>query len=297
MKVAILRWYPIAARWLKVVTSLHPSQRLFLRTAMDDFLPVCEEAARLGGSILLQFAGKAKVREKAKHDLVTEADLASQAAIHELLSRRFPTHGFLGEEDANAISRSMEAAPDEYRWVVDPLDGTANYVHSLGNYAVSIALQHCGEMICGVVFDPIANDCFTAVRGQGAKLNGQRLTTSGCTSLDQAMVAASFSPNVPRGSIEIARFIEVLHASQSIRRLGSAALNLCYVGAGRLDGYWASSVKIWDIAAGMLVLTEAGGVISALDGKPIDLAHPEFAASSTPQLQAQLLATLEVKAL
>jgi myo-inositol-1(or 4)-monophosphatase len=261
---------------------------------MQDFLPVCEEAARLGGSILLQFAGKAKVREKARHDLVTEADLASQHAIRELLSRHFPDHAFLGEEDQDALTASMQHAPDQYRWVVDPLDGTANYVHSLGNYAVSVALQHRGEMVCGVVFDPIANECFTAVRSRGAWLNGERLRTSGCLTLDQAMVAASFSPNVPRGSIEITRFIEVLHASQSIRRLGSAALNLCYVGAGRLDGYWASSVKIWDIAAGMLVLTEAGGVITALDGTPVDLAHPEFAASSTTALQKELLATLRV---
>ena len=106
------------------------------------------------------------------------------------------------------------------------------------------------------------------------------------------MVAASFSPNVARDSIEIRRFIEALHASQSIRRLGSAALNLCYVAMGRLDGYWATSVKIWDIAAGMLILTEAGGVISSLESQPVDLTRPEFVASASAELQADFLATL-----
>lgn len=259
---------------------------------MDDFLPLCEQAARLGGEILLSYAGRVRYREKGRHDLVTEADLASQKAIRELILGRHPEHDFLGEEDADALATAAQAPASTYRWVVDPLDGTANFVHGLGNYAVSIALQHCGEVVCGVVYDPIAKECFAAAKGRGATLNGEAIRVSGCPALEQAMIAASFPPNVPRNSPEIARFIEVLHSAQSIRRLGSAALNLCYVGAGRLDGYWASSVKIWDIAAGLLVLTEAGGVITQIDGSPLSLVRPDFAASASPALHDAFLETL-----
>ncbi len=261
---------------------------------MDDFLPLCEQAARAGGDVLRQFAGRVRYREKGKHDLVTEADVTSQKVIRELIAANFPDHDFLGEEDADAIAVAKNASQSGYRWVVGPLDGTANFVHGLGNYAVSVALQQHGEIICGVVFDPVANECFAAAKGQGARLNGEPIQVSDCPALDQAMIAASFAPNVPRGSIEIARFIEVLHASQSVRRLGSAALNLCYIGAGRLDGYWATSVKIWDIAAGLLILTEAGGTISQIDGSPLRLENPQFAASATASLHEQFLATLAI---
>lgn len=261
---------------------------------MDDFLPLCIEAARLGGDVLRQYAGRVRYREKARHDLVTEADVASQKAIRELVASRYPEHDFLGEEDADAVAASKQGSRSDYRWVVDPLDGTANFVHGLGNYAVSVALQRGSEMVCGVVFDPVANECFAAAKGRGATLNGEPIQVSGCQAMDEAMIAASFSPNVPRGSIEITRFVEVLHAAQSVRRLGSAALNLCYIGAGRLDGYWATSIKIWDIAAGMLVMTEAGGVISQIDGTELQLAHPQLVASATPQLHEQFLRTLVV---
>lgn len=259
---------------------------------MDDFLPLCEQAARLGGDVLRQYAGRVRYREKAKHDLVTEADVASQKAIRDLIAAHCPEHDFLGEEDADALLAATHVSRSGYRWVVDPLDGTANFVHGLGNYAVSVALQYQGEMICGVVFDPVANECFAAAKGRGATLNGEPIRVSGCPALDQAMIAASFSPHVPRGSIEITRFVEVLHASQSVRRLGSAALNLCFIGAGRLDGYWATNVKIWDIAAGMLVMTEAGGVISQIDGTTLLLERPEFAASASESLHREFIQTL-----
>jgi myo-inositol-1(or 4)-monophosphatase len=145
-----------------------------------------------------------------------------------------------------------------------------------------------------VVYDPVADECFAAARGEGATLNGERLQTSACQSLGTAMIAASFSPNVPRNSPEVTRFVEVLHSCQSVRRLGSAALNLCYVGCGRLDGYWATSIKRWDIAAGMLVLLEAGGVISSLEGAPVDLGRPEVVATASVPLHSQLLSTLKI---
>jgi myo-inositol-1(or 4)-monophosphatase len=261
---------------------------------MAEFLPLCEEAARAAGTVLRAYAGKIRWREKGKHDLVTEADLAAQEKIFTLLRAAHPDHDLLGEEDHNAIDSASGASQSPFRWVVDPLDGTANYVHGLPNYAVSIALEHWGETVCGVVYDPVADECFAAARGEGATLNGETLRTSDCQSLDTAMIAASFSPNVQRNSPEVARFVEVLHSCQSVRRLGSAALNLCYVGCGRLDGYWATSIKRWDIAAGMLVLLEAGGVITSLEGTPVDLGRPEVVATASVPLHSQLLHILKM---
>jgi myo-inositol-1(or 4)-monophosphatase len=259
---------------------------------MPDFLSVCEQAARAGGEILLDWQHRFTPREKGRRDFVTEADIASQQAIRDVLLGNFPSHDFLGEEDASFPETLEQAANSEFRWIVDPLDGTANYVHHLPAFAVTIALQKAGETILGVVFDPLAKEFYHAVKGEGAFLNGQRLQTSGCTSAEQAMVAVSFAANVPRGSIEIARFVEALHACQSVRRLGSAALNLAYVSAGRLDSYWASSVKIWDVAAGLLLVQEAGGVVVRIDGGELDLEHPEFLASASQSLEEEMLQIL-----
>lgn len=258
---------------------------------MADFLAVCEQAARLGGEVLRSWQGKFSVREKGKHDMVTEADLASQQAIREFLTRHFPDHDFLGEEDGDALI-ALQSPAKAYRWIVDPLDGTANYVHGLPNYSVSIALEHEGEILCGVVFDPTSNECFAAAKGQGATLNGQRIEVSRCQLMDEAMIAASFPPHVQRDSLEIKRFVEVLVRSRSIRRFGSAALNLCYVATGRLDAYWATSVKVWDIAAGMLILQEASGIITSLEGGQLQLAKPELIAASSPELLQTLVEVL-----
>ena len=259
---------------------------------MPDFLSVCEQAARAGGQILLDWQHRFTPREKGRRDFVTEADVASQKAIREVLLGRFPDHDFLGEEDASFPNTGPQPVNPQYRWIVDPLDGTANYVHHLPAYAVTIALQHAGETVLGVVFDPLAKEFYHAEKGAGAFLNGKRLQTSGCTSAEQAMVAVSFAANVPRGSIEIACFIEALHACQSVRRLGSAALNLAYVAAGRMDSYWATSVKIWDVAAGLLLVEEAGGVVVRLDGGRLDIEHPEFLASASHPLQGEMLRIL-----
>lgn len=228
-------------------------------------------------------------REKGLRDLVTEADVASQRAIRDILLGRFPEHDFLGEEDASFPAAAKTSGNSEYRWIVDPLDGTANYVHHMPAFAVTIALQKEGETILGIVFDPIANEFYHAIKGEGAFLGGKSIQTSDCVSPEQAMVAVSFAPNVPRGSIEIARFIEALHSCQSVRRLGSAALNLAYLAAGRIDSYWATSVKIWDVAAGLLMVEEAGGSVSRISGGPLDLNNPEFLASASQPLHAEML--------
>lgn len=259
-------------------------------------LEVCLEAAKVGGQALLHWRDKFQAREKGPRDLVTQADLAAQEAIRDVLLKAFPDHDFLSEEDAaDRRAKGQSAIPprrSEYRWVVDPLDGTTNYVHRLPGYAVSIALQRGEEIELGVVFDPLSEECFVAERGKGANLNGKPITTSGCSQIIQALIAVSFSPHVSRDSPEIRRFTEVLLASQSVRRMGSAALNLCYVAAGRLDGYLATSVSVWDIAAGQLIVKEAQGTISALDGGELDLERPELLAAASQPLLDNLVATV-----
>jgi len=263
---------------------------------MPEFLDVCLEAAKRGGQVLLDWQDRFQTREKGPKDLVTEADCMAQEAIREIIHKAFPDHDFVGEEDAaERKAKGLSPIPErrsEYRWVVDPLDGTTNYVHHLPGYAVSIALQQGDDLILGVVLDPLSEECFVAQRGHGATLNGQPITTSGCGRIGQALVAVSFSPHVERDSPEIRRFVEILLAAQSVRRMGSAALNLCYVAAGRLDAYVATSVSIWDIAAGLLLVTEAGGAVSAIDGHPLSLERPELIACASQSLAADLIQAL-----
>lgn len=264
-------------------------------TVMSDFIDVCERAARAGGQRLMEMRGNVQVREKNPKDLVTEADFASQIAIKAVIQEAYPDHAFVGEEDAHEsdgsdIDIAMNA---EYCWIVDPLDGTTNYVHQLQSYSVSVALMKNGLPISGVVYDPVMDECFCSMRGGGAWLNGARISTSGCASLQRSLLAASFPANVSRGSIEVARFVEVLHRCRALRRLGSAALNLSYVAAGRLDGYWATSVKIWDVAAGFLLVEEAGGQLTDIRGGAVDFRHPRFVASSSNSLQRELIAAIQ----
>jgi myo-inositol-1(or 4)-monophosphatase len=263
---------------------------------MPDPLAIALEAAHHGGSILLDWQDRFSPKEKAPKDLVTEADVASQTAIREILLGAYPDYDFLAEEEAaDRVAAGQASIPprkSEFRWVVDPLDGTANYVHRLQTFAVSIALQKGNEVVLGVVYDPVSEECFTAIRGEGPRLNGLPIRTSGCERIERAMVAVSFSSNIDRGSVEIARFVEALHNSRSVRRLGSAALNLAYLAAGRLDSYWATSVQIWDVAAGFLLVEEAGGLVTALNGGPVSLERPEFLASASPALHGQMVELL-----
>jgi myo-inositol-1(or 4)-monophosphatase len=264
---------------------------------MNSWTGVAEQAAREAGKILLDMQGRIVAREKAPADLVTEADVAAQQRIAEILLEAFPDHGFIGEEDSLPPRRRKAA---EYTWIVDPLDGTTNYVHGLDNFGVSIALRResamsaeRGSIVAGVVFDPIRDECFTAREHEGAFCNGARLRVSIVNRLDQALVAASLPARVEPDSAEVRRFLAVLYRCQALRRMGSAALNLCYVAAGKLDAYWATSVKTWDVAAGALLVTEAGGTVSSLDGTPFDDRDPKLVACSTPALQLEMLACLK----
>jgi myo-inositol-1(or 4)-monophosphatase len=256
--------------------------------SFDEAMRVAIQAAEAAGHILCSMLETAEAREKAPKDLVTDADLAAQNAIQGLIQRAFPTHRFLGEETAAEMSEKDLLRPDEWHWVVDPLDGTVNYVHQMPNFAVSIALMRGDETILGVVFDPMACEMYAAVHGKGATVNGKPMRVSSCTRLDQALVAASFPPQVQRDWVEVDQFIEILVRSQSVRRLGSAALNLCYVGRGRLDAYWANYLKPWDIAAGALIAVESGADICRQNGQAFNPWLGELLVCSSVPLRKEI---------
>ncbi len=252
----------------------------------DEMITVCEEAARAAGAVLLDWAPRFSVREKGPADLVTDADVAAQQEIQRRILGQFPSHGFLGEESEGDIN------PDaEYRWIVDPLDGTTNYVHQVPYYCVSIALQHQDKLVLGVIYDPVADDCFSASHGRGAFLNGtERLEARDTKQVSEAVIATSLSPRVKPDSAEMQDFGAIVSRCRAVRRMGSAALNLCQVAAGRFDGYWAENNRIWDVAAGFVIVQEAGGYVAALNGEEVDLKTPKFIATSTPELHAEMCA-------
>jgi myo-inositol-1(or 4)-monophosphatase len=249
------------------------------------------EAARLGGKILVDYLGKAVAREKGPADLVTDADVASQQAIEKLIRIRFPQHEFLGEE-STVSEREQALASGRPVWVVDPLDGTANYVHRLPGFSVSVALVEGNEARVGVVYDPLSDTLYAATSEGAVTKNNKPIRASSCEQLNKAMVCCSFRPNVKRGDVEVDQFLNVLEKSQSLRRLGSAAMNLCFVAEGCLDAYWASSVKAWDVAAGGLIARTAGAQLTHIGGGPFDLWDPKLLATSSPTLHAAMLACL-----
>ncbi|MDX1929398.1 MAG: inositol monophosphatase family protein [Pirellulaceae bacterium] len=258
---------------------------------MRSTLETACEAARLGGKILVDYLGKAVAREKGPADLVTDADVASQQAIEQLIRIRFPQHEFLGEESTLA-DRERAKASGRPVWVVDPLDGTANFVHRLPGFSVSVALVEGDEPKVGVVYDPMSDTLYAATSEGAVTKNNKPIRASGCEQLDKAMVCCSFRPNVKRGDKEVDQFLNVLEKSQSLRRLGSAAMNLCYVAEGCLDAYWASSVKAWDVAAGSLIARTAGAQLTSISGGQFDLWDAKLLATASPALHAAMLKCL-----
>ncbi|MDA7977247.1 MAG: inositol monophosphatase [Pirellulales bacterium] len=254
-----------------------------MESLTETLLETSRQAALAAGETLLDWRGKFQVREKAPADLVTDADLAAQQATQNLIASRHPTHGFLGEEGVD-----LSGEDSRFRWIVDPLDGTVNYAHGAPGYCVSVAVEFEGKLLAGAIYDPNLREMYSAAQGQGAHLNGEPISASGITEISQAMVVASFAAGVTRESFEIDNFVDILVAAQSLRRTGSAAMNLAYVAAGRFDGYWANNNHAWDIAAGWLLVQEAGGVIRPMPGADLDLDQPRFIAASTPELADQL---------
>ncbi len=259
---------------------------------MEQYLKVAIEAARVGGEILKSYQGRFTSREKSPKDLVTDADLASQQAIQDYIFAKFPDHSFLGEESSADHCREARAS-ERPLWVVDPLDGTANYVHNLQNYAVSVALVKGTKVLVGAVYDPTNDSMYSASANGPAMFNGRQIQSSQCTQLDQAMVACSFPAGVKRIDPEVSQFLSVLEKCQSVRRLGSAALNLCYVAAGSLDAYWVQTIQTWDVAAGYLIAERAGAKLTNVSGRDFDLWHPNVLAACTLELHHLMLACLQ----
>jgi myo-inositol-1(or 4)-monophosphatase len=251
----------------------------------NDYLRVCEKAVRTGGSVVQEWVGRIEVRSKGPADLVTQADFASQEAVRQTVLGAFPDHCLLGEESK---SEELPASRAEYRWIVDPLDGTTNYVHGVPHYSVSLALERSGELLVGAVYDPVLDECYTASQGQGAWLNGKPIHTSKTAVFVDALAAVGFPPHVTSDSLDLRMFLEMVYRCQAIRRTGSAALNLCYLAAGRFDLAWSYSTNIWDVAAGVLIVREAGGQISSVSGGVFLLEEPHFLAAATDDLHCRL---------
>ena len=248
---------------------------------------VSDEAARLGGRILQDWRAKFTAREKSPKNLVTEADFASQQAILEFILARYPDHQFLGEEGLDRKSDSP------FRWIIDPLDGTSNYVHGFPYYAVSIAVECDGELLAGAVYDPNRDELFSAARGGGATRNGDAIQVSTPRELSQALCMASLPMKASRTDLQVQQFLKMLEAAQHVQRTGSAALNLCGVACGRVDAFWSTSLMPWDMAAGVLLVREAGGQVTATDKRPFDVNLADLLASNGAPLHATVAAVLQ----
>lgn len=241
----------------------------------EDLLQVATDAAREAGAILKDWAGRFTITEKSRANLVTEADFASQKAIHERIHGHFRDHNFLGEE---GLAETNSDSP--WRWVIDPLDGTSNYVHGFPYYAVNIAAEFGKELMIAVTFDPNRDELFTAVRGRGAFVNGQPIRPTRVSVLRDAMVVASLPVACRPEHRAVQQLLAVMPHVQTVQRTGSAALNLAYVAAGRIDAFWSGSLKPWDMAAGILLVQEAGGRATRMNGEPIDLEIPDLLSSN-----------------
>jgi myo-inositol-1(or 4)-monophosphatase len=242
-------------------------------------LELAERAARAAGEVLMTYYGRAPeglASKTSATDPVSDADREAERVIRELLSTERPDDGLVGEEGSHIEGGGR-------RWVVDPLDGTVNFLYGLRAWGVSIALEDEDGLAVGVVFNPVSGECFTAERGNGAAMSGRPIHVTDCRSLDRAMVSTGFSYESERRAEQAAVLIELLPRIRDLRRAGAAALDLAYVAAGRVDAFYERGLQRWDEAAGLLLVHEAGGVTADLDGEP----HGVVAAA-TPELLAEL---------
>ena len=228
------------------------------------------EAALEAGRIQLQYFRHAPaISKKGRIDLVTAADLEVERAFRRLIAGRFPSHDVVGEEGELVAAAAGRGA--RWRWIIDPVDGTTNFAHGLAFFCVSIALEVDGVLKLGVVYDPVGRELFTAEQGSGARLNGEPIRVTSCSTLVDALLCTGFPYTIReerRRQVDV--FAAFLEESRAVRRLGSAALDLCYVACGRFDGYWEEKLHAWDVAAGALMVTEAGGVVTNLSGGPFE---------------------------
>jgi myo-inositol-1(or 4)-monophosphatase len=257
---------------------------------MHPALNIAVKAARRAGQLINRASNDLdllKVATKQPNDFVTEVDRAAEAAIVEVLREAYPGYGILAEESGTIAGKGAKDA--EFQWIIDPLDGTTNFIHGLPQYAVSIALARAGTVEHAVVFDPNRNELFTASKGAGAFLNDRRIRVSKRTKLQEALIGTGF-PYRMFDNVEtyLAIFKELTQKTAGLRRPGAASLDLCYVACGRYDGFWEFGLSPWDMAAGALVIAEAGGLVSDLNGDPEYLRTGNIVAG-TPKVFAPLL--------
>jgi len=238
------------------------------------------QTAREAGRVLAErFGRKIEISNKSEIDLVTESDLASERLIIDRIKTYYPRHAILAEESGASEPVDRER-PSDWRWIIDPLDGTTNYAHGYPCFCVSIGLECQGRIELGVVYDPLRDEMFSAERGQGASLNGRRISVSPTPTLASALLCTGFPYDVRERSEFARHFANFIMAAQGVRRDGAAALDLAYVAAGRFDGFWEEGLKPWDVAAGALIIEEAGGRVSDYNNQPLNIFTPPMLASN-----------------
>jgi myo-inositol-1(or 4)-monophosphatase len=247
-------------------------------------------AAFNGGKILRKYFRKLiQIKKKGDIDLVTQADLESEQTIIATIREKFPEHGFIAEETGH------HPGAGEGQWIIDPLDGTTNYAHGIGIFAVSIAFSQDIDIIMGIVFNPLTGELFTATKGSGAQLNGQPIGVTQTHSIQESLLATGFPYDFKTTTDSIMqRFQRCLVASQGIRRLGAAALDLCYVACGRFDGFWEQRLKPWDTAAGSLIASEAGATCTDFSNQPYTINKKEIVTSNS-HIHEELISLLRIK--
>lgn len=233
------------------------------------------QTAREAGRILADRLGRAlQVSNKGAIDLVTEADLASEKFIIDRIKSYYPRHAILAEESGATEASETKNGAAEWKWIIDPLDGTTNFAHGYPLFCVSIALEHDGKIELGVVYAPVTDELFSAERGEGATLNDRRIRVSDIEDLNSAMLCTGFPYNVRERPNFTRDFANFTMSAQAVRRDGSAALDLAYLACGRFDGFWEEGLKAWDVAAGVLLIEEAGGTVSDFAGAPLKIDTP-----------------------
>lgn len=257
---------------------------------MDRIMQIATRAAYSAGDVLKKHFGNLdRVEKKHSIDLVTAADVESEETIVQIIRSVFPDHTILAEEGG------MHQGHQDHCWIIDPLDGTTNFAHNLPLFSISIAYSHERRTKAGIVFNPINGEFFSATAGEGALLNHRPIRVSSTASLEDSLLVTGFPYNLHQSiSRLMGRFQNVLYASQGIRRLGSAALDLCYLACGRFDGYWEENLKPWDMAAGVLIALEAGGIVSDFEGNPFDLYGKQILATNG-HLHPELIGLLKLK--
>ena len=236
------------------------------------------ETAREAGHLLLEKFGRiTAVTKKGDINLVTEADLASEALIIERIKSHHPKHAILAEEAGDAV---VVEGSNVWKWIIDPLDGTTNYAHGYPCFAVTLALEHAGEVVVGVTFDPTRSELFAAEKGQGATLNGKTINVSATERISESLICTGFPYDFNRKDYFARHLTAFLLSSRGVRRDGSAAIDLAYVACGRFDGFWEEGLNPWDMAAGKLLIEEAGGWITNYAGEPFNIYTPPVVASN-----------------